>query len=107
MTLPQAPQVPPLTADECAPVLRALAEPVRLRIISVLREGPLCVADVMARLDLRQYQASRHLAALHELGVLTRERQGRRVLYALSEQVRRETKEAPTVELGCCRVCVE
>lgn len=100
-------QLPILTADECAPVLRALAEPLRLRIISVLREGPLSVGELTARLEVKQYQASRHLGALHALGVLTRERRGRRVLYALSEQVGRELGEAPTVELGCCRVCVE
>jgi len=100
-------KLPVLTVDECAPVLRALAEPIRLRIISALREGPLSVNEVTSRLGVKQYQASRHLAALHEIGVLTRERAGKRVLYGLSEQVRRDLGDAPTVELGCCRVCVE
>ncbi len=100
-------QLPILTADECAPVLRALAEPARLRIISVLREGSLSVGEITSRLGMKQYSTSRHLAALHHLGVLTRQRQGRRVVYGLSEQVRPHLDDAPTVELGCCRVCVE
>ncbi len=100
-------KLPVLTVDQCAPVLRALAEPIRLKIISILREGPLSVNEVTARLDVKQYQASRHLAALHELGVLTRERAGKRVIYGLSEQVRRDLGDVPTVELGCCRVTVE
>lgn len=100
-------KLPVLTVDECAPVLRALAEPVRLKIISALREGPLSVGEITQRLGLRQYQASRHLTALNELGVLTRERAGKRVIYGLSEQVRRDLGDVPTVELGCCRVAVE
>ncbi len=98
---------PPLTADECAPVLRALGEPLRLRILSVLRGGPLAVCDITARLDVRQYQVSRHLGALHGLGFVTRKRSGKRMLYALSGAVQLGAEDAPTVELGCCRVRVE
>jgi DNA-binding transcriptional ArsR family regulator len=95
----------PLTADQCAPVLRALGEPLRLRIVSLLRDGPLAVCDITARLGVRQYQASRHLAALLDLGVVSRARRGRRVVYALAQPV--ADGATPTVELGCCRVSVE
>ncbi|GDX79760.1 hypothetical protein LBMAG42_15710 [Deltaproteobacteria bacterium] len=96
-----------LNADECAPVMRAIAEPIRLRIISTLRHGPLAVFELTERLGIKQYQASRHLTALFELGVVTRARQGKRVIYGLSEAVRNEPDSAPSVDLGCCRFSVE
>lgn len=95
-----------LSADQCARVLRALADPTRLKILSLLKEGPLTVSEVMDRLALRQYSASRHLAALTELGLLTRERRHRHVFYALRPVVGGEGRGA-TVELGCCRISVD
>lgn len=101
------PHIASLTADQCAPVLRALGEPLRLRILSVLRTEPLAVCDITERLGAKQYQISRHLGALHELGLVSRHRQGQRVLYSLSERVQAHGGDAPTVELGCCCVRVE
>ena len=96
-----------LTADECAPLLRALAEPLRLRILSALRAGPLAVFEITERLGIRQYQASRHLAPLLELGAVVRERRGRRVYYSLSARMRADSTGAPTLDLGCCQLRVE
>lgn len=93
-----------MTPDECAPVLRAVAEPIRLRLLSLLREGPLHVAEITARLGVQQYQTSRHLAALLTLGLVARERRGQRVYYALAPGV---GSEEPTLDLGCCRLSVE
>ncbi|MES2645031.1 MAG: metalloregulator ArsR/SmtB family transcription factor [Myxococcota bacterium] len=95
-----------LTAEECAPVLRAIAEPTRLRILSVLRGGPLAVFELTEQLGIKQYQASRHLAALHDIGVVTRERSGKRVVYRLAPAVSDASGDGPAVELGCCRVSV-
>lgn len=94
-----------LTATECARVLRALADPTRLRILSLLREGALPVGGVVERLQIAQYAASRHLGALTELGLLVRERRKRRVFYSLRPVVM-GLGEA-TVELGCCRISVQ
>jgi DNA-binding transcriptional ArsR family regulator len=44
----------------------ALAEPNRLRIVELLREGPLTVNEIAERLQLRQPQASKHLRVLLE-----------------------------------------
>ena len=95
-----------LSADQCARVLRALADPTRLEILSLLKEGPLTVSEVMQRLGIRQYSASRHLAALTELGLLDRERRRRHVFYSLRPGVGGEGRGA-TVELGCCRISVD
>lgn len=93
-----------MTVEECAPVLRAVAEPIRLRLLSLLREGPLHVAAITERLEVQQYQASRHLSALLGLGLVARERRGKRVYYTLAPGV---GSEDPTLDLGCCRLSVE
>lgn len=98
---------PALTPEQCAPVLRALAEPFRLRILSILREGPLSVGDLTERLHARQYQTSRHLAALRDLQLVVGEREGRHVRYRLADGIAATAGAAPTVELGCCQVRVE
>ena len=51
-------------------LLTALAEPNRLRIIELLREGPRPVGEIAARLALRQPQVSKHLRVLSEAGLV-------------------------------------
>jgi len=46
----------------------ALGEPNRLRIIELLREGPLTVGEIANLLELRQPQASKHLRVLSDAG---------------------------------------
>lgn len=101
---PTVPTEGELTPTECARVLRALADPTRLRILSALRGGPLPVCEIVDRLGIPQYAASRHLGALLGLGLLVRERRQRRVYYGLGEAVAGDA--AATVELGCCRFSV-
>ena len=52
------------------PTLTALAEPNRLRIIELLREGPRPVGEIAARLKLRQPQVSKHLRVLSNAGLV-------------------------------------
>ncbi|MGM0881275.1 MAG: ArsR/SmtB family transcription factor [Bacillota bacterium] len=51
-------------------ILNALAEPNRLQIVELLREGPLTVGKIGDRLRIRQPQASKHLGVLLEAGVV-------------------------------------
>ena len=51
-------------------VLSALAEPNRLRIVELLRDGPRSVNDIAAHLSMRQPQASKHLRVLSEAGLV-------------------------------------
>ena len=50
--------------------LSALAEPNRMRIVELLREGPHPVGEIAARLSLRQPQVSKHLRVLSEAGLV-------------------------------------
>ena len=51
-------------------ILSALAEPNRLRIIELLRDGPRPVGEIAQRLRLRQPQVSKHLRVLSEAGLV-------------------------------------
>jgi ArsR family transcriptional regulator, arsenate/arsenite/antimonite-responsive transcriptional repressor len=78
---------PPLTAqplsqaqaDQIAPLLKALADPVRLRLISLVAShagGEACVCDLNDAFDLSQPTISHHLKVLHDAGLLDREKRG-------------------------------
>jgi ArsR family transcriptional regulator len=64
-----------------AQLFKALGEPIRLRMLNLLRHGELCVCDLMAVLDLPQSTASRHLAYLRNTGWLTARRQNKWIYY--------------------------
>lgn len=66
--------------------MQALAEPNRLQIVELLREGPLTVGEVSERLGIRQPQASKHLKVLSEAGFVEVEAVANRRIYKLKKQ---------------------
>ena len=63
--------------------LNALAEPNRLNIVELLRDGPLTVGEIAERLELRQPQASKHLKVLSDSGILEVKAEANRRIYKL------------------------
>ncbi|HZG77790.1 MAG TPA: metalloregulator ArsR/SmtB family transcription factor [Paenibacillus sp.] len=53
-----------------ATTFSALAEPNRLHIVELLRDGPLAVGEIAERAELAQPQASKHLRVLSEAGLV-------------------------------------
>jgi ArsR family transcriptional regulator len=51
-------------------VAALVAEPVRAGILAILRDGPHCVCEIAAALDVRQNNLSNHLAKLREAGLV-------------------------------------
>jgi ArsR family transcriptional regulator len=51
-------------------VAALVAEPVRAGILAILRDGPHCVCEMAAALDVRQNNLSNHLAKLREAGLV-------------------------------------
>ena len=92
----------PLSADRAervAPLLKALADPVRLRLVSIVAAsegGEACVCDLNDAFDLSQPTISHHLKVLHEAGLLTRSKRGVWVYY----RVDRDALGALTALLG-------
>ncbi|HET9706108.1 MAG TPA: metalloregulator ArsR/SmtB family transcription factor [Vicinamibacterales bacterium] len=66
-------------------VYAALADPTRLRILSLLGEGEVCVCHLHASLDVPQPTASRHLAYLRKSGLVAARRDGTWMHYRLAE----------------------
>ncbi|PRZ05184.1 DNA-binding transcriptional ArsR family regulator [Isoptericola sp. CG 20/1183] len=64
-------------------VLSALAEPNRLAIVSLLREGPRAVGDIAARIEIAQPHASRHLRILADAGLVSARREAQSRIYRL------------------------
>lgn len=77
----------PISAEQAAgivPLLKAIADPARLRLLSLVlsHEGrEACVCDLTPSFDLSQPTISHHLKVLHESGLLDRERRGTWVYY--------------------------
>jgi ArsR family transcriptional regulator len=70
-----------------AQTIKALSDPIRLRIILLLQsEGELCVCDIMAVLKLPQSTVSRHLAYLKRSCWVDSRRQGLWMYYTLSRE---------------------
>lgn len=63
--------------------LSALAEPNRINIVELLRDGPLTVGEIAERLGLRQPQASKHLKVLAENGIVEVQAEANRRIYKL------------------------
>lgn len=65
-------------------LFRALSDPTRLRILHLLRDGELCVCDLMQILRVPQAKTSRHLAYLRRAGLVTVRDEGLWSYYALA-----------------------
>jgi len=85
----QGPTVEPLSeheADELATVLKVLADPVRLRLLSLIARAPggeVCACDLVDVLERSQPTISHHLKVLFEAGVLAKERRGVWIHYSI------------------------
>jgi ArsR family transcriptional regulator, arsenate/arsenite/antimonite-responsive transcriptional repressor len=71
-------------ADQLVPLLKALAEPARLRLMSLIAShqgGEACVCDLTGAFELSQPTISHHLKVLHDAGLLARDKRGVWVYY--------------------------
>ena len=76
--------------------MRVIGDPVRIRILSLLREQEATVGELTERIGTTQQNISRHLAVLHGDGIVRRRREGRKVWYSLRDG---------TVSAICDSVC--
>ena len=86
-------------ADEMAPLLAALGDPVRLRIVSMLAaapDGTACGCDLETPLGLSQPTVSHHLKILREAGLVEGRRDGRWIHYRVVPERLSEIRNALT-----------
>ncbi|KAB2390288.1 ArsR/SmtB family transcription factor [Actinomadura montaniterrae] len=77
-------------AAELAPLFKALADPVRLRLLSLIachEGGEACVCDLTAAFDVTAPTISHHLKVLKQAGLIDSERRGTWVYYWLNPGV--------------------
>jgi DNA-binding transcriptional ArsR family regulator len=79
-TTPLTPELLELIAER----FKVLAEPARLAILSVLRDGERTVGELVEATALSQANTSRHLQKLHALGFVERRKAGLHVHYSLA-----------------------
>lgn len=93
-------------SKSCADQLKALSEPIRLRIVDVLRHGEMTVGDIAEFLEAELVTVSHHLKILKHAGLLEVMRNGRFMVYSLrSDLLQKATgKSREFLNLGCCRI---
>lgn len=68
-------------AEELAAAFKVLADPVRLRLLSLIAGGEVCACELVEPLGRSQPTVSHHLKVLHEAGLVEREKRGSWVWY--------------------------
>ena len=75
-----------MKVSEIADIYKALGDETRLRIVSLLIKGELCVCELESLLDLSQANASRHLNRLSSAGITSKRKRSQWVYYRLNEK---------------------
>jgi ArsR family transcriptional regulator len=79
--------LPEELAELIARRFRALSDPLRVRILDLLRNEELSVSVLAERLDASQQNVSKHLALLSDSGMLARRKEGNHVYYRIADEV--------------------
>ncbi len=88
--------LPPEVLEPVAAYFRALSEPTRLHILSLLRQGEYNVGELAQQCDYTAANVSRHLSVLRKHGLVERETRGNSVYYRIAD---------PSVNALCDLVC--
>jgi ArsR family transcriptional regulator, arsenate/arsenite/antimonite-responsive transcriptional repressor len=91
----------PDTLDESVGLFKALADPVRLRLLNLMADGEVCVCHLYETLNLPQSTVSRHLAYLRKRGLVIGRKEGLWVHYRLAKP----TGELHRSLMGCLGAC--
>ena len=88
---------------ECIPVLKALGDETRWRIVRELLRETLTVSELTERLGANQYNISKHLRILREAGIVTTEKDGKNLNCTVDPDLKQKiTRNRNQLDLGCC-----
>ncbi|KXK15655.1 MAG: ArsR family transcriptional regulator [Chloroflexi bacterium OLB15] len=74
------------TAISLSEIFKALSDPTRLRLISLLAENEVCVHTLEAAMGMTQSAVSHQLRYLRQLGIVRYRKEGRHVYYAIEDE---------------------
>lgn len=78
--------VNPAAYEAAGDLLRALAAPIRIAIVTELGAGPRCVTELVEAVGAPQPLVSQHLRVLRGAGVVRGVRRGREIAYSLTDE---------------------
>lgn len=93
-------------SELCAEQLKALSEPMRLRIVEALQYGEMTVSDIALAVDNEVVLVSHHLGILKNAQIVERKRDGRYMIYRLRPDLLQKVRGSNKafLNLGCCRL---
>jgi DNA-binding transcriptional ArsR family regulator len=74
---------PPALVELVAQRFRVMGEPMRIRLLDTLRDGPATVSELTEALGASQQNVSKHLGILAGAGIVGRDKDGTRVRYSI------------------------
>ena len=78
--------VPEPLAELIAERFRLLGEPMRIRMLDLLRDGELTVQELATALETSQQNVSKHLVLLHRAAIVGRRKEGNYVCYSIADE---------------------
>lgn len=88
---------------DCTEILKALADPNRLRLVNALVARELSVNDLASRLQISQYNVSKHLRVLRHAGIVSVRAEGTARKYAIAPKLDvRVDENGKILDFGCC-----
>ena len=92
-----------MAQQHCIPMLKALADETRWRLVRELLTAPATVNELTERLGASQYNVSKHLAILADAGIVEKERNGKHVRCQVTPAFRQQlSRNQDVLDLGCC-----
>lgn len=86
-TMPALPHpLPDALVELIARRFRVIGEPMRIRLLDRLRDGEATVHELVEGVDATQQNVSKHLAVLHEAGIVSRRKAGTQVFYRVADE---------------------
>ena len=89
--------------DASLALFKALADPVRLRLLNLLADGEVCVCHLHQALELPQSTVSRHLAYLRKCGLVLGRKEGLWVHYRLAKPAGELHRQLAACVATCAR----
>lgn len=79
--------VPPEVVQQVAEYFSVLSEPMRLRLLNLLRDGERCVQELVQATATSQANVSKHLKVMLQVGILTRRTEGTSAFYSVTDDL--------------------
>lgn len=78
--------LPEALVELIAQRFRLIGEPMRIRVLDALRDGPMTINELTEALGASQQNVSKHIGVLAQAGIVAREKDGNRVRCSIADQ---------------------